>query len=48
MENEEKIVKGISEDEDLVLSSSSEDQIDIPLKKMKSSQVFIFLICNVL
>ena len=33
-----------SEDEDLVLSSSSEDQIDIPLKKMKSSQVFVILI----
>lgn len=39
-----------SEDEDLVLSSSSEDQIDLPLKKVKSSRVFLILIflCSLL
>ena len=39
-----------SEDDDLVLSSSSEDQIDLPLKKVKSSRVFLILIflCSLL
>ena len=39
-----------SEDEDLVFSSLSEDQIDLPLKKVKSSRVFLILIflCSML